>query len=384
MIRPINTPPADRMRQLSTQFFASLHEDIQRLQNAGCDVIRLDEGSPDLPPAPHIISALTEAAMKPDRHAYQAHHGPEALRLAWAGMYRNVHGVELHPEAEILPLLGSKEGIFHLILAHVNPGDVVLVPDPGYMTYTRGSLFSGGLPFHFPLLPDGDYLPDLDAIPEEIARKSKMLWLNYPNNPTTATANLAFFAEVVEFARHYGILICHDAAYSQLSFNGVAQPSLLEVPGAKEVAVEFNTLSKSHNMAGWRVGVVVGNSQAIETLYQLKTNADSSHFLPVLEAAMVALTSDQGWLAERNLVYLRRSQLVVQALQRLGLAPVPPKASLYVWSPCPAGWSSMDFTQYVLNHAHVSLTPGSVFGRQGEGYFRLSFTASEPHLSEAM
>jgi LL-diaminopimelate aminotransferase len=377
-------PPSKRMGQLTTQFFASIRKDIERLQRAGFEVIRLDEGSPDLPPPAHIIAALADAAKKPDRHAYQAHHGPQALRSAWAKLYKDAYGVELNPELEILPLIGSKEGIFHFTLAQIDPGDIVLVPDPGYMTYTRAASFSGAQPFHFPLLPERGYLPDLNAIPAEVARRSKLIWLNYPNNPTSAIATQTFFSEVLEFARRFGILVCHDAAYTQVSFTGATQPSILQFPGAKEIAVEFNTLSKSHNMAGWRVGAIMGNSQAVQILYQLKTNVDSSHFLPIMEAAVVAMTSDQGWIIERNRVYQRRSRLVLEGLNRIGLAPVAPQASLYVWSPCPPGWTSLDFTQHVLNHAHVSLTPGIVFGSQGEGFFRLSFTAPETRLAEAM
>jgi LL-diaminopimelate aminotransferase len=354
------------------------------MQAAGCDVIRLDVGSPDLPPAPPIIRALSQASALPDRHGYQSYRGTAALRQAWAELYAREYGVQLQPETEIVPLLGSKEGIFHLSLALLDPGDVVLIPDPGYMTYARSALFAGGQPYFLPLLPENGYLPDLDSIPSEIARQAKILWLNYPNNPTAAVADLAFFTRAVAFAREYGLLLCHDAAYAQVTYDGFKAPSLLQAPGARQLAVEFNTLSKSHNMAGWRVGAAVGEAQALSSLYALKTNVDSGHFLPVWEAAVVALTGDQSWLLERNQVYQRRRDRLIQALHTLGLPAAIPCASLYIWCPVPAGWNCADFALDLLESAHVSLTPGTVFGPGGEGYVRLSLTAPEERLAEAM
>jgi LL-diaminopimelate aminotransferase len=284
----------------------------------------------------------------------------------------------------VLPLLGSKEGIFHLPLAVIDPGDVVLVPNPGYGTYTQGARFAGGEPYDLPLLPERDFLPDLDSIPENILKRARLLWLNYPGNPTAATAPLEFFAEVVAFARQHDLLVCHDAAYSQVSFDGFHPPSLLQAPGAKEVAVEFNTLSKSHNMAGWRVGAAVGQPEVLRSLYNLKTNADSGHFLPVLAAATAAMTGDQTWLQERNLVYQERRDRVMQALRELGWQAATPRASLYVWFHVPQGWDSAGFATAALERSHISLTPGTVFGKHGEGYIRLSLTASTERVSEAM
>jgi LL-diaminopimelate aminotransferase len=299
-------------------------------------------------------------------------------------MYRRVHGVELDPEREVLPLLGSKEGIFHLGLAFIGPGDAALAPDPGYVTYRRGAAFAGGEVYPVPLLPERDYLPDLDALPPEALRRAKILWLNYPNNPTAAVATRQFFAQAVDFAREHRLLLCHDAAYAQVSFDGGAQPSLLEAPGAKEVAVEFNSLSKSHNMAGWRVGALVGNAQVVSALYRLKTNADSGHFRPVLEAAEAALSGDQGWLQERNRVYQGRRDAVVEGLRGLGWTVRAPKAGLYVWSPLPAGWDCETFVVEALEKAHVSLTPGTVFGPGGAGHIRIALTAPEARLGQAM
>jgi LL-diaminopimelate aminotransferase len=299
-------------------------------------------------------------------------------------MYRSAYGVDLDPESEVLPLLGSKEGIFHLPMAAINPGDIVLIPDPGYVSYTRGALFAGGQPVYFPLQRERGYMPDFDAIPDEVAHKAKLLWLNYPNNPTAAVVTLEAFSQAVEFARRYRLLLCHDAAYTQVTFDGFHAPSVLEVPGAKEVAVEFNTLSKSHNMAGWRVGVAAGNPQVLRNLYILKTNQDSGHFLPVLEAATEAMCSDQTWLAGRNAVYCQRRDVAIQGLRALGLDVDIPLASIYVWSPVPSGWNSSDFARLALEEAQVSLTPGSFFGKGGEGFVRISITAPVERIAEAM
>jgi LL-diaminopimelate aminotransferase len=251
------------------------------------------------------------------------------------------------------------------------------------MSVTR-ALFAGGQPVYFSLQRDRGYLPDFDAIPDDVARKAKILWLNYPNNPTAAVATLEAFAQAVDFARRYDLLLCHDAAYTQVTFDDFHAPSLLEVPGAKEVAVEFNTLSKSHNMAGWRVGVAAGNAKVLRNLYVLKTNQDSGHFLPVLEAATEAMYGDQTWLSQRNEVYRERRDVAIQGLHALGLKAEIPLASIYVWSPLPAGWNSADFARLVLEEAQVSLTPGSFFGEGGEGFVRISITAPAERIAEAM
>jgi len=376
--------PSQRMRKLDTQFFAELNERIIRLKSRGADVIRLDVGSPDMPPAPHIVAALSNSASKPDTHGYQSHKGIRPLRQAWADMYRRLYQVDLDPEREILLLMGSKEGIYNMIMAFADPGDAVLLPDPGYLTYMTATLFAGAEPYILPLLAENDYLPDLKSIPANVARQAKLLWLNYPNNPTAAVAPFEFFVEAVEFARRFSLLVCHDAAYAQVVFDGYHAPSLLQVPGAKEVSVEFNTLSKSHNMAGWRVGVAVGNTKALHVLYSVKTYADSGHFLPILEASAVALTGDQSWLDGRNSVYQKRRDLMVKSLVAMGLQPALPKASLYVWCPLPQGWTSMGFVETLLEEAHVSLTPGTVFGQYGEGYVRISVTAPENRIADAM
>jgi LL-diaminopimelate aminotransferase len=377
-------PPAQRMNFLSPHYFATLNSKLTHLKAEGKDVIRLDEGSPDLPPADHIIQALTLSASQPDRHGYQPHRGTEELRAAWAEMYRREYKVEVDAETEILPLLGSKEGIFHLIQAYIEPGDVVLVQDPGYVTYRRGTLFAGGETYSMPLLRERDYLPDLEAIPAGILERARMMWLNYPHNPTAAIASLDFFEHAVELARDNDLLLCHDAVYTQVTFNGFNAPSLLQIPGAKDIAVEFNTLSKSHNMAGWRTGVLVGNQQVVKTLYTLKTNVDSSHFLPILDATTAALRGDQSWIRKRNDIYRQRRDLVIQHLHTLGLPAVVPDATLYVWCPVPTGWECEEFTIAALENAWISLTPGTVFGQYGQGFVRISLTAPLERIETAM
>jgi LL-diaminopimelate aminotransferase len=372
------------MDLFSEHFFAGLNIRVAALQAQGFDIIRLDEGSPDLPPAPHIIEALSSAASRPDTHSYQPHRGFAELRQAWVSMYQRLYGADLDPEKEVLPLLGSKEGIFHLPLAFVEPGSVVLVPNPGYITYTRGARLAGGEPYYLPLLPGRGYLPDLRAIPPDILQRARILWLNYPSNPTAASASLDFFAEAVAFAREHNLLLCHDAAYAQVTYDGYRAPSLLEVPGAKEVSVEFNTLSKSHNMAGWRVAAIIGNAAVIKAMYTLKTNVDSGYFRPVMEAAVAAMTGDQTWLQRRNETYRQRRDVVLHSLRRLGFHAETPRASLYVWFAIPVGQTSADFAASLLERAHLSLTPGSVFGSEGEGYIRLSVTAPIERVEEAM
>jgi LL-diaminopimelate aminotransferase len=373
-----------RMLKLAPLFFSALDKRIRAMKISGVDVIRLDVGSPDAPPDTSIISALSQAVIAPDNHGYTSHKGPLALREAWAQLYQREFGVQLDPQDEFLPLLGSKEGIFHTMLALIDPGDVVLIPDPGYPTYTYGTVVSGGSPYFMPLLPERDYLPDLSTIPGEVARKAKIMWLNYPNNPTAATGSLEFFAQAIDFAERHDILVCHDAAYSLVTFDEYRAASALQVPGAKKRVVEFNSLSKSHNMAGWRVGVAVGNREALHSLLTIKTHADSGHFLPVIEGAVTAMTGNQNWLQERNLVYQQRRDIIVTELNQMGLLAHKPKASLYVWCPLPPGGTSVKFTEAALDNANVSLTPGTVFGKMGEGFVRIALTSSFDRSHKAM
>jgi len=373
-----------RITKIKPLFFAGLETKIAKMKAEGRDVIRLDVGSPDLPPAGFIIDALNESARLPESHGYQSHKGPLALREAWAEMYERVYQVSLNPETEILPLLGSKEGIFHLIQAYVQPGDVVLVPDPCYITYDRGTIFAGGDIVKLPLNPESNYLPVFETLSPDILRRAKVLWINYPNNPTTAVAPIAFFEEAVAFAHRNNLLLCHDAAYTQVTFDVENAPSILEIRGAKEIAVEFNSLSKSHNMAGWRSGALVGNPEVVRELYRLKTNVDSGHFRPVIDASIEALTGDQSWIRARNEIYRQRRDVVLSFLHEMGLAADRPRATIYVWSPIPEGWNCADFVQSALEETGVSMTPGTVLGLNGEGYFRISLTVSNDRLRTAM
>lgn len=372
------------MTKIKKHFFAQLDETIEILKAEGIETIRLDIGSPDLPPHPEVIEALSLAASRPNTHGYQMHIGPLSYREAWAGMYARVFNVNLDPTKEIIPLLGTKEGIFHLSQAFIKAGDVALIPNPYYPTYIRGTELAGGEPYLIPLLAENDYLPDLESIPAEIAQKAKLIWINYPNNPLGAIAPLAFYERLVHFAQKHQIIICADAAYTQVHYSERPQPSIMQVKGAKDVAIEFNSLSKSHNMAGWRVGAAVGNPAVLEMLLKLKTNADSGHFRPILEAATHAMGMDQTWIHERNEVYRHRRDLIINGLRQLGISVAIPQASLYIWAPIPEGWKSDQFALSLLKEAGVSVAPGAVFGSEGEGFFRISITQPEERIKEAV
>lgn len=377
--------PAQRISQVKPYFFADLEKTILNLRESGMDIIRLDMGSPDLPPVDLIIESLVKNARRPDMHGYGQSGGTFALRSAFATYYQNRFGVELDPSIEILGLIGSKEGIFNLSQVLINPGDLVLMPDPCYPVYRGGALISQGETFSMPLLAENGFLPDLDKIPEDIAKKAKLMWLNYPNNPTGAVASLSFFEKVVEFAKEYQIVIAHDAPYVDVCFDDYIAPSILQVSGAKEVAVEFNSLSKTYNMAGWRVGVAVGNHEVVRLLRTYKSQLDSSHFTPIMLAAESALLDDQTWIHGRNKVYQRRRDLIVKTLQELGFEIEIPKASLYVWARLPKQWQdSISFCDRLLRETGVSITPGIVYGPSGAGYIRISLVTPVERLIDAM
>jgi LL-diaminopimelate aminotransferase len=376
--------PAQRLDNLPPYVFASLGRRIAEMRSAGIDVIRLDIGSPDLPPASFILDELNEAVRQPDKHGYGGYFGRPSLRQAMAAYYQQRFGVPLDPDTQVLPLIGSKEGIVNLALAFVNPGDLVLVPDPGYPAYSGGARLAGGKVVTMPLLAENDFLPDLDGIPEDIAAGAKLLWLNYPNNPTSAVATLEFFEKAVTFARAHGILLCHDAPYVDVTFDGYRAPSLLQVPNAHEVAIEFNSLSKTYNMAGWRVGMAVGRQDALAALGRLKSNIDSGLFLAIQSAAESALTGDQSWLVERNAVYQHRRDMILKGVTAAGLTAQTSQATLYVWARIPQGFSSFEFTDELLDQQAVSVAPGSAFGLQGEGFVRISLGQATERIREAM
>jgi len=364
--------------------FAQVGRRIRELVKEGRDIIRLDIGSPDLPPPDFIIDALYQSVKDPAHHGYGGYYGTPELRKAIAVYYKNRFGVTLDPEKEVTPLIGSKEGIANVALAFVDPGETVLVPDPGYPTYALGTLLAGGVTVSMPLLAESGYLPDLDAIPPAVAQSAKIMWLNYPNNPTGAVASLEFFERAVAFARRYDVLICHDNPYCDIVFDGYTAPSLLQVPGAMELALEFNSLSKTYNMAGWRVGMAVGNATAVEALARTKTNIDSGIFRPIQDAAGVALTGDQSWLAGRNEIYRERRDLILATLEEIGIQADKAIASLYIWAQVPQGYSSAEFARTLLEDAGISIAAGSAFGAHGEGYVRISLGMSTERIREAM
>ncbi len=375
---------AERVERLPAYVFAAMGARIKELVKQGKDVIRLDMGSPDLPPADFIIEALYQSAREPHHHGYGGYYGTPELRKAMASFYARRFDVTLDPDKEIVTLIGSKEGIANIALAFVNPGDVVLVPDPGYPTYSLGTMLAGGRPIELPLLPENQYLPDLEAIPEDLLRAARILWLNYPNNPTGAIAPLAFFERVVEVARQYDILICHDNPYCDVTFDGYVAPSLLQVRGASDVVLEFNSLSKTYNMAGWRIGMAVGSAYAVEALARTKTNIDSGIFRPIQDAAVQALMGDQGWIEERNEIYRERRDVILSALDAAGIQADRPVASLYIWARTPSGQTSGEFATWLLEELAISVTPGDVYGPHGAGFFRISLGMSTERIREAM
>lgn len=378
------TAPAERISGLPEYFFHGLNQRIAALKAQGRDVIRLDAGSPDLPPAAHIIAALAHSAAQPSHHGYMPYNGTLEYRQAWADWYGQRFGVELELN-EVALSIGAKEGVFNLSLAFLNPGDVALVPDPGYAAYSMGARFAGGEVAHMPLLQQNNYLPDFSAIPEETLRRARLMWLNYPNNPTGATATLEFFAEAVALAQRYNFIIAHDAPYTEIAYDGYRAPSILQVPNAKTVAVEFHSLSKTYNMAGWRLGITAGNAEVVKGLSTLQSNAHSGQFRAAQDAAVAALSGDQTWLEARNTHYARRRDLVVNALRAAGLQAEVPAAAIYVWARLPAGVEDdVHFTNELLAKTGVSLTPGSIFGPSGAGYVRVSLCMDDARLAEAM
>lgn len=376
--------PARRIQNLPPYLFAEVDRRIAEKRAAGFDVISLGIGDPDLPSPPHVVAAAQEAVADPRRHRYPDYYGLPEFRRAIARWYEQRFEVRLDPDTEVLPLIGSKEGIAHIALAFVDSGDVVLVPDPGYPVYSIGTMLANGEPYFMPLRPERGFLPDLEAIPQAALERARILWINYPNNPTAAVAPLEFFEEVVAFARRHGLLVCHDNAYSEVCYDGYRSPSFLEVPGAKEVGVEFHSLSKTYNMTGWRSGMVVGNPVAIEALGRVKTNVDSGIFEAIQIASIAALEGDQRWVEERNARFQARRDATIATLRKIGIDAPVPKASLYIWAPVPGGQSSVEFSLRVLDDAAVWLTPGVGFGANGEGFFRISLTVPDQRLAEAL
>jgi LL-diaminopimelate aminotransferase len=374
-----------RVQNLKPYPFARMAEKIALLKARGIDVIRMDIGSPDRPPAGHILAALERAARDPDAHGYPAFgYGTPSLLAAVADYYQSRFHVALDPRRETTALIGSKEGIFHLTQALLEPGDVALVPDPGYPMYRVAAEWAGAEVWPLPLRRERNFLPDLESVPPDVLARARLLWINYPNNPTGAAAGRDFYEAALELARRNNILLAHDAAYCDVAFDGYRPMSILELAGAKESAVEFTSVSKTYNMAGWRLGFLSGSAEAISAVRRVKSNIDSGIFAGITAAGEAALRGDQTWLIERNALYARRRDLILAGLGGIGIRADPPKASLYIWAPVPPGWTAESFADSLLEQTGVCFSPGTFFGDEGEGYVRISLATPTERVEEAM
>lgn len=374
---------AERIRTLPPYLFAAIDQMKREAIAKGADLIDLSIGDPDIPTPKHIVEAMKKAVENPEHHRYPSYEGMLSYRQAVARWYKRRFNVELDPEKEVLSLIGSKEGIGHIPLAFIDPGDVVLVPSPGYPVYPVGTKFAGGIPYFMPLKEENDFLPDLNAIPEDVRKKAKLMFINYPNNPTSADAEAKFFKEVIEFAKKYNIIICHDAAYSEVYFE--EKPiSFMEIDGAKEVGIEFHSLSKTYNMTGWRIGYAVGNKDIIAGLGKVKTNLDSGVFQAIQEASIVALDTDDSILKEIRDTYRERRDILYEGLRSKGFDLKKPNSTFYLWVKVPRGTNSIDFVAKLLKEAEVLCTPGVGFGEHGEGYIRFALTQPKERIKEAV
>jgi LL-diaminopimelate aminotransferase len=373
---------ARRIESLPSYLFAELDRKLEAKRAEGVDVISLGVGDPDLPTPDHIVAAMREAVGDPSTHRYPSYWGSLDFRGAVARWYRTRFDVELDPASEIMALIGSKEGIGHIALAYVDPGDEALIPDPGYPVYGVSTRLAGGTPVSLPMPVERGFLPDLDAV--RVGERTKALWLNFPSNPTAAVADLETLERAVALCREHDLVLLHDAAYTEITFDGYVAPSVLQVPGAKDVALEFGSTSKSYNMTGWRIGWAAGSAEAIRALGVVKTNLDSGQFTAVQRAAIAALASPPEHLEELRATYQRRRDLVVDTLNGLGWSVKPPLGSCYVWAPVPEGETSAAFVDRMLDRAGVFVAPGSGYGARGEGYVRFSLTVADDRLAEAM
>ncbi|MCH7607311.1 MAG: LL-diaminopimelate aminotransferase [Chloroflexi bacterium] len=375
---------ARRLDQLPPYLFLEISRKIAEKRAQGVDVVSFGIGDPDLPTPPHILDELKRTADDPSNHRYPETDGLPALREAIAAWYKRRFGVELGNK-EVVPLIGAKEGIGHMALCLTDPGDVALVPDPAYPVYAVGTMFAGGTVHLMPLREERGWLPDLSAIPADVAKRAKVIWINYPNNPTGGLATLEFFEEVVAFAKNYDIAVCHDAAYSEVTFDGYVAPSFLQVPGAIDVGIEFHSLSKTYNMTGWRIGMAVGNATLIDALVRVKSNLDSGIPQAIQYMGIEALEhTAQEWHDANNEVYRRRRDRVVDVLRSIGLDVTTPRSGLYVWARCPEGWTSAEVATALLDEHAVVVTPGRGYGEAGEGYIRLSLTTPDDRVEEGL
>jgi LL-diaminopimelate aminotransferase len=375
---------AKRIEQIPPYLFAQIDKKKEEMRKKGMDLIDLGIGDPDLPTPQPIIERLKKASEDPRNHHYPSYEGMIQFRTAAAQWFEKRFGITFDPKTEVLTLIGSKEGIAHIPLAFVNPGDYVLVPSPGYPVYRVATLLAGGTPYFLPLLKENGFLPKLSEIPKEVAERSKLLFINYPNNPTSAIAERPFFEEVVAFARLYGIIVCHDAAYSELAFDGYRPLSFFEVEGAKEVGIEFHSLSKTFNMTGWRIGFAVGNPEIVSGLGRVKTNIDSGLFQAIQEAGIEALHHFDTPIPNIIRIYEGRRDVMVKGLREMGLEVDLPRATFYLWIRVPRGYTSAQFATLLIEQAGIVATPGNGFGEAGEGYIRMTLTVDESRLQEAI
>jgi len=382
--KPGRTAPSRRLEAIPPYMFAELERRVSAKRAAGIDVISLGIGDPDEPTYSHIVEAMRVAVGDPANQNYPANRGREEFRAALAGYYARRFGVELDPSSEAMPAIGAKECIYNLCFAFCDPGDVVLVADPGYPVYTGGPTLAGAEPVLLPLRPELGFAPDLDAIPAAALERARLLFLNYPNNPTGAVVPDGLFERAVALAHDHDLLVAHDNAYSEITRDGYVAPSFLETPGAREVGVEVFSLSKGFNMTGWRCAAIVGNADAIRTYWRLKTNIDSGLFEAIQLAGVAALEGPREPIDEMNRIYARRRDLVVGALAELGVEVAPTKATIYVWAPVPDGHTSVSFSELVLERAAVVVSPGSMYGPSGEGWFRISLTTPDERIVEAV
>lgn len=375
---------ASRIKHLPPYLFASIDEMKQKAIEKGVDLIDLSIGDPDIPTPSNVVEAMKKAVENPVNHRYPSYEGMPLYREAVARWYKKRFNVKLDPQTEVLSLIGSKEGIGHIPLAFVNPGDTVLVPSPGYPVYSVGTLFAGGESYMMPLKEENDFLPDLGAIPKKVFIKAKLIFINYPNNPTSVVASWRFHKEVIEIATRYNIIVCHDASYSEIYYDDKRPLSFMQIPRSKDVGIEFHSLSKTYNMTGWRIGFAVGNREVLAGLGKVKTNLDSGVFKAIQEAAIVALDMDNDTLSGIRKTYQKRRDILYSGLKKLGMQLIKPEATFYIWAKVPSHFDSMGLVTHILNKAGVLVTPGNGFGEAGEGYVRFALTASEDRIKEAV
>ncbi len=376
--------PSKRLEAIPPYKFQELEQQIADKRAAGIDVISLGIGDPDEPTYPHIVEAMQEAVAKPAYHQYPSNRGRDEFRQAFAEFYDRRFGVGIDPASEVIPAIGAKECIYNLCFAFLDPGDVALASDPGYPVYTGGPILAGAKAELLPLVPELGFAPDLSAVPAGVAARARLMFVNYPNNPTGAVVPDGFFEAVVSFAKEHEILVVHDNAYSETTYDGYVAPSFLATPGAKEVGVEVFSLSKGYNMTGWRCAAILGNAEAIQTYWRLKTNVDSGLFEAIQMAGVAALQGPSEPLERMNETYTRRRDLVVSALREIGVEVNPPQGTIYVWAPVPQGQTSTSFCELVLEEAAVVVSPGSMYGPSGEGFFRIALTTPDERIEEAV